>query len=168
MDLPSLGSHMGLPLPEPSQNRCCLWNQNSTIIHGIKPLRRLTPPPRPFRGGQYFAIIDFSPERGDVTNVTEGFQPTNNNLPTYKRTQQAAVLPPDEAFPKATRLTVAYNLQASQYRKVTSADYCFPSPQRQPATAMCRRHTSYGEAVFHGALRYFTRRRRISFYRHVL
>ena len=66
MNFPSLGSHMGLPLPEPSQNRCCLWNQNSTIIHGIKPLRRLTPPPHPFRGGKYFinfAINSFSPER---------------------------------------------------------------------------------------------------------
>ena len=73
-NLPSLGSHMGLPLPKPPQNRCCLWNQNSAIIHRIKPLRRLTPPPRPFRGGKYSSTLlynvsplkGYSPVRGNV------------------------------------------------------------------------------------------------------
>ena len=105
MILPSLGSHMGLPLPKPPQNRCCLWNQNSAIIHGIEPLRRLTPPPRPFRGGNFVYRVchnrfsplkGYSPIRGNVCDsrqkgarfrrkrcheVTEGFQSTNNNLP---------------------------------------------------------------------------------------
>ena len=77
--------------------------------------------------------------------LTEGFQPT------YKRSRQsaprrlgaakphifravstentkpqvlsAAVRPPDETFPEATRLAVAYNLQASRYRKAASAGY---------------------------------------------
>ena len=106
MNLPSLGSHMGLPLPKSPQNRCCLWNQNSTIIHGIKPLRRLTPPPRPFRGGNFVYRVSYnrfsplkgySPVRGNVCDsrqkgarfrrkrcheVTEGFQPINNLLPS--------------------------------------------------------------------------------------
>ena len=47
----------------------------------------------------------------------------------------AAVLPPDETFPEAARLTVAYNLQANRYRQATSADDRFPSAQRKPATA---------------------------------
>ena len=87
----------------------------------------------------------------------------NNNLPTYKRTRQAAprrlgaakphifravstentkpqvlsaaVRPPDETFPEAARLTAAYNLQTTRYRQASSADYRFPSPQCKSATA---------------------------------
>ena len=53
---------------------------------------------------------------------------------TKPQVLSAAVRPPDEAFPEAARLTAAYNLQATRHRKVTSADYRFPTPQCKFAT----------------------------------
>ena len=149
MDLPSLGSHMGLPLPEPSQNRCCLWNQNSAIIHGIKPLRRLTPPTHPFRGeslyialSKYFSPLKgYSPVRGNGCDsrqkgarfqrkrcheVTEGFQPTNNNLPSdFLLGHQGKSIP--ESYPGsgvATRQTIIYRPTSCSGTRVNP----FPNP----------------------------------------
>ena len=142
-----------------------------------EPLRRLTPPPHPFRGGNFVYRVfynRFSLLKGEMSALlTEGFQPTNNNLPTYKRTQQsvprrlgaakphifravstentkpqvlsAAVLPSDEASPEAARLTAAYNLQATRHRKVTSADDRFPTPQCKSATLI----THYALRITH-------------------
>ena len=53
---------------------------------------------------------------------------------TKPQVLSAAVLPSDEASPEAARLTAAYNLQATRHRKVTSADYRFPTPQCKSAT----------------------------------
>ena len=115
-----------------------------------------------------------------------GVQPTNNNLPTNKRSRQsvprrlgaakphifraismentkpqvlsAAVRPIDETFPEAARLTVTYNQQPSRHRQAVSADDRFPLLKCKPATSMCRRHASCGFAALHGALRRFMRR----------
>ena len=51
---------------------------------------------------------------------------------TKPQVLSAAVRPPDETFPEAARLTAAYNLQASRYRKVDSADYRFPHRSVNP------------------------------------
>ena len=134
------------------------------------------------------ALKGYSPVRGNVCDsrqkgarfrrkrcheVTEGFQPTNNNLPTHKRSQQsaprrlcaakphifraistentkpqvlsAAVRPIDETFPEAARLTAAYNLQASRHKIAGSADYRCPLAKPKPATLI----THYALRITH-------------------
>ena len=129
MNLPSLGSHMGLPLPEPSQNQCCLWNQNSTIIHGIKPLRRLTPPPHPFRGGNFVYRVfynRFSPLKGEMSALlTEGFQPLNNNLPPDSLLDHPGKLIP-EPYPGsgvALRQTIIWRYTSGRAMRAPTVTY---------------------------------------------